>query len=78
MRIRRKILDRDPLCVECVKRGRVSLAVEVDHINPVSAGGGDDDDNLRGLCRECHADITAKQMGSERRRFGLDGWPVEE
>lgn len=76
MRIRRKILDRDPLCVECVKRGRVSLAVEVDHIEPLHKGGTDDHDNLRGLCRQCHADITAEQNGSKRVAFGVDGWPV--
>ncbi len=31
-----------------------SVSTEVDHIVPKAEGGGDDDDNLRDLCKPCH------------------------
>jgi 5-methylcytosine-specific restriction enzyme A len=48
---RRKVLDRDPICVLCDQR----LATEVDHITPMSQGGDEYSlSNLRGLCGPCH------------------------
>ena len=67
----------NPLCVECAKRGIVKAATEVDHIIPLHKGGTDDDDNLQGLCAECHADKTSRDAGHQRRAAtGFDGWPV--
>lgn len=45
------VIRRDHFrCVFCDGRGHL----EVDHIIPWSAGGGDDMDNLRTLCRDCN------------------------
>lgn len=50
---RRLVLRRDHY--RCVFCGRAGL-LEVDHIIPWSAGGSDDPDNLRTLCRHCNQD----------------------
>ena len=74
MVIRATVLRASPLCVHCKAAGRVSEAVEVDHITPLHKGGTDDLSNLAGLCRACHVDKTAKDMGSEpRTRFDAAG-----
>jgi hypothetical protein len=53
--IRRGILKRDNChCQGCNASG---LRVDVHHIIPVSAGGGDDPSNLITLCLDCHARI---------------------
>jgi hypothetical protein len=41
---------------------------EVDHIVPISEGGGDELANLRTLCRRCHARVTAELKGRLARR----------
>jgi len=58
-------LQAHPLCVECLKRGRVVPATVVDHINPhrgeyalmwaVS--------NWQALCKACHDTKTAREDG---------------
>ena len=49
-KVRRRALMRDHhLCVRCK-----SMATEVDHIVPVSQGGGDELSNLRSVCTLCH------------------------
>ena len=54
-------LRRNPLCEICEKEGRTTLATMVDHIIPVSEGGGMYDmDNLQSLCSLCHARKTAE------------------
>lgn len=51
--IRKLVLRRDRYrCVFCGKDG----LLEVDHIIPWSAGGSDDLDNLRTLCKSCNQD----------------------
>ncbi len=50
-------------CEECGKRARL----EVDHIVPVSAGGGHDLANLQALCRADHARKTGEQHGWRSR-----------
>lgn len=54
---RERILERDGhVCVRCGRepdrQNRIWL--EVDHIISLADGGGNDDDNLRTLCNECH------------------------
>ena len=57
-------LARHPLCAECERRGRITGAVELDHIVPVEAGGAFwDEANWQGLCRDCH---EAKTEGERR------------
>jgi 5-methylcytosine-specific restriction enzyme A len=51
-KLRRMVLNRDPVCA-CG-----TPAVEVDHIIGKAKGGGDDMDNLRGMCRACHQEKT--------------------
>lgn len=53
-RSRRRILRRDRICQICL----LVPATEVDHVVPKSQGGGDEDENLRGVCRACHATKT--------------------
>ena len=85
-RLRLQILKRDKhLCVPCLLEGRPSPAYAVDHITPKAKGGTDHPDNLRAICKACHAEKTA-QEGAEaqaalrqegKRRIGPDGWPIE-
>lgn len=48
-------LQREPLCAECLRAGRVKPAEIADHITPISEGGARyDDENLQSLCKRCH------------------------
>ncbi len=63
-RLRRQILRRDPLCVECDKMGVVEPSTQADHVVP-HAGDLDlfyDESNLQGLCRTCHSSKTGKEL----------------
>jgi 5-methylcytosine-specific restriction protein A len=66
--MRASLFTRNPLCVECERQGRVAPATQRDHIIPLAEGGSDDDDNVQGLCRDCH-DAKSKQE-SIRGRCG--------
>lgn len=52
-----------PLCVKCLKNGRVELATEVDHIKPHR--GDDtllwDEANWQALCKRCHSRKTRRE-----------------
>ena len=68
-RKRERILRRDKgLCQPCFRAGRITPALEVDHIVNVAQGGDDSDDNLEAICRPCH---QAKTLEEARR--GRDG-----
>lgn len=69
-RLRAELFLRAPLCVECERRGLVTLAVERDHIVPLEEGGRDDESNVQGLCAECHG---AKSK-AERERGIRRAW----
>ncbi len=67
-RIRKAILQRDPICVIadlCVKYYGTALpSSDVDHIIPYRAGGAPYDlSNLQGLCKFCHSKKSAKECG---------------
>ncbi|HET9817692.1 MAG TPA: HNH endonuclease signature motif containing protein [Rhodanobacteraceae bacterium] len=47
----------------CRACGRVTRALEVDHIAPLWQGGSDTDANLQCLCIACHAIKTAGEAG---------------
>lgn len=53
---RRRVLARDVLCRLCGERA----ATEVDHIVPLARGGADNDGNMQGVCRACHAKKTRR------------------
>lgn len=65
--IRTLVLRRDRYqCVFCGHNG----ILEVDHIIPWSAGGADDMDNLRTLCRPCNQDRSNYRVpGDDHRRL---------
>ena len=69
-RMRAALFERDPLCGECKRQGRLTLATERDHIKPLQEGGKDDDTNVQGLCFECH-DVKSK---AERARGVVRSW----
>lgn len=69
-RLRRYALNKQPLCVECLKAKRITPATVVDHIKPHK---GDeklfyDIGNLQPLCKSCHDRKTAKEDGRWKRR----------
>jgi 5-methylcytosine-specific restriction protein A len=56
-------LRQHPFCEHCKRRGLATLATEVDHIQPISAGGGIlDADNLQSLCKPCHSRKTLNEQ----------------
>lgn len=67
-RLRRSYLQRNPLCVECLRQGRVTPATDVDHIIPRSRGGTDDESNLQSMCHACHSRKTNREDGGGWRR----------
>lgn len=77
---RKRALERDKgLCQVCAKAGRVTLATEVDHINPRAKKGDHSLDNLQSICNQCHKRKTAEESGKTYRpTIGPDGWPIEE
>ncbi len=57
-------LANNPLCKECERKGKTSVATELDHITPHR---GDkklfwDKSNLQGLCNACHVEKTGKGL----------------
>jgi len=81
-RIRKRWFEQYPLCVECQKQGRVTLATELDHIIALTNGGKDFHEdsgtNRQGLCTDCHLRKSAKDKGiTYKHRIGADGWPEE-
>lgn len=64
--IRLACLQRDPLCVECKRKGRLVPSTDADHVTPKRNGGTDDLDNLMGLCHQCHSRKTAREGGFGR------------
>ena len=63
--LRRQQLTLQPLCAECLKAGRYTLAYEVDHITPHRNDEAlfYDHTNLQSLCHSCHAIKTAREDG---------------
>lgn len=57
-------MRQNPLCAECMRRGQVARAVDVDHIDGFD-GVEDpkrlDRARLQSLCRACHNEKTGKQ-----------------
>ena len=68
------------LCVDCLRRGLVTAAEEVHHIEPLTPENINDPgvalnlDNLVSLCRECHkARHEAKEGAVRRYKINSDG-----
>lgn len=72
--MRAALFARDPLCAECRRHGRVTLATQRDHVVPLAEGGKDDESNEQGLCNDCHeAKSLAEALRGRRRAAGGGG-----
>ena len=65
--LRAALFAENPLCVECTRLGRVTLATQRDHIVPLMDGGADDAGNTQGLCDECHDGKSLAESLRSRR-----------
>lgn len=75
--IRQRHFAKNPLCVDCAAKGKVTIADVLDHIKALDNGGADVESNRQGLCTPCHVIKTAKDMGyKQRQAFGPDGYPL--
>ena len=63
------LVASDGWCVMCLAEGRETVAVEVDHRDPLWRGGSNDPGNLQGLCKDHHDEKTAREA-AERARGG--------
>lgn len=52
--MRAALFARQPLCEECERHGRVTVATQRDHRIPLAEGGADDRSNEQALCEACH------------------------
>ena len=75
-KLRNRFIAQHPHCAECLKRGVITMATDVDHIIPHR---GDarllyDENNLQSLCKSCHSRKTATEdggFGNEKQNFNL-------
>jgi len=58
--MRRRLFERQPFCVECLKDGRYVAATIRDHVMPLAEGGADDESNEQGLCQH-HSDLKTQR-----------------
>lgn len=79
-KLRRSVLDANPLCVFCSAAGRVEVAAICDH---VERHRGDEakfwSGPFQGLCKHCHdsAKQRMEKSGRPTLTFGADGWPLD-
>ncbi|MCW7542003.1 HNH endonuclease [Aquabacterium sp. A7-Y] len=66
--MRHQLFTRNPLCAECERQGRVTLATQRDHIVPLCEGGSDEPENIQGLCAPCHGEKTLAEALRARTR----------
>jgi 5-methylcytosine-specific restriction enzyme A len=77
-RLKARVLERQPLCQWCDRRGVVELATTVDHILPRARGGTDALANLQSLCAACAKDKDMLDRGQRVKQWtGLDGWKIK-
>ena len=62
-KIRRSFLNRNPLCEECMRTGKMTPATEVHHMIPLVQGGTHAYSNLQALCHSCHSRKTVAEAG---------------
>lgn len=67
-KLREMVLNEEPLCRDCLRRGKVEPATLVDHIQPLRDGGTNERANLAPLCVPCHAIKTAADVARRRGR----------
>jgi len=78
-KLRKQLLEQEPLCRMCKGKGRITVATIADHVVSIAKGGAVHDiDNLQPLCLEHHQQKTLEEQGKRfKPRIGLDGWPEE-
>ncbi len=64
---RERLFREQPLCEQCLRDGRYSIATIRDHIIPLAEGGLDLGENVQALCHECHDKKTAQEAARGRR-----------
>jgi len=67
---RRALFQREPLCRECAKHGRVTVATIRDHVTALALGGREHPDNEQPLCGPCHDAKTKAEAAEGARRKG--------
>lgn len=67
--MRAALFTREPLCAECKRHGRVTLATLRDHITPLAEGGLDEESNTQGLCHDCHEEKTLAEALRGRAKW---------
>lgn len=67
--IRQAVLNKEPLCVHCLKDDKLTPAIDVDHIKSLATNPELclTLDNLQGLCKECHNLKTKDEMTYHRK-----------
>lgn len=71
-RLRKMVLNANPLCRSCQRDGMATPATEVDHIVPINRGGERlDRKNLQALCKSCHSKKTVREDGGFGRGGGV-------
>ena len=68
-KLRLQVLADEPLCRFCAAAGRVTAAVDVDHVRSIAEAPGLrlERSNLRPLCKPCHGEHTARGTWRERQ-----------
>ena len=66
-RERARLFADEPLCRECKKAGRYTIATIRDHIKALAFGGLDTRENTQPLCQAC-SDVKTKRESSEGLR----------
>lgn len=66
-RLRNELFTREPLCRECAKHDRTTIATIRDHIVPLAEGGTDAPENIQPLCQSCSDAKTRAEARRGRR-----------
>ena len=62
-RLSKAFREANPLCEECLKKGRTVIGKHRDHIKPIADGGAPLEwNNIMNLCIPCHSSKTAKEI----------------
>lgn len=79
-------LGAHPTCYACGLRGKITVAVAVDHVTAIKAGGDPFPplSGLMSLCERCHNEKTSavdrpdrSSSGRRFKGFDLDGNPID-